>query len=192
MTAEPTLPEAEIDTDDDACIFYTSGTTGFPKGAQLTHRGCTNNLMSLMFVNIAQAAAAAAVKGEEAPNPMDGDGPQLASIVATPLFHVTANNCLAQTVTIAGGKMVHMYKWDAGEALRIIEEESFGSQCVISSLKYEGLVKARRLGSALPLGFIVFESIGDLTTLDVQFLSVRASRARVRRCPRSATTARPR
>ena len=123
MTAEPTLPEAEIDTDDDACIFYTSGTTGFPKGAQLTHRGCTNNLMSLMFVNIAQAAAAAAVKGEEAPNPMDGDGPQLASIVATPLFHVTANNCLAQTVTIAGGKMVHMYKWDAGEALRIIEEE---------------------------------------------------------------------
>ena len=32
------LPDAAIDPDDDACIFYTSGTTGFPKGAQLTHR----------------------------------------------------------------------------------------------------------------------------------------------------------
>ena len=33
------LPDATIDPDDDATIFYTSGTTGFPKGAQLTHRG---------------------------------------------------------------------------------------------------------------------------------------------------------
>jgi acyl-CoA synthetase (AMP-forming)/AMP-acid ligase II len=47
----------------------------------------------------------------------------MASIVTTPLFHVTANNCLAQSMTVAGGKLVHMYKWDAGEALRIIEEE---------------------------------------------------------------------
>ncbi len=123
MTAGPTLPEVSIDTDDDACIFYTSGTTGFPKGAQLTHRGCTNNLFSLIFINMCQASAAAKVKGEIPPDPMAGDGPQMASIVATPLFHVTANNCLAQSITIAGGKLVHMYKWDAGEALRIIEEE---------------------------------------------------------------------
>jgi acyl-CoA synthetase (AMP-forming)/AMP-acid ligase II len=123
LAAEPELPEVTIDPDDDACIFYTSGTTGFPKGAQLTHRGCCNNLMSLMFINMAQAMAAAAAKGEQGANPADGGAPPIAAIVATPLFHVTANNCLAQTVTIAGGKLVHMYKWDAGEALRIIEEE---------------------------------------------------------------------
>lgn len=123
LAAEPQMPEVVIAPEDDACIFYTSGTTGTPKGAQLTHRGCVANLFSLMFVNMAQIAASAKVKGETPPDPMAGGGPQMASIVATPLFHVTANNCLAQSVTIAGGKLVHMYKWDAGEALRIIEEE---------------------------------------------------------------------
>jgi acyl-CoA synthetase (AMP-forming)/AMP-acid ligase II len=123
LATEASLPEVSIDPEDDACIFYTSGTTGFPKGAQLTHRGCCNNLMSLMFVNMAQAQAAAVVKGEENTDPMASGAPPVAGIVATPLFHVTANNCLAQTMTIAGGKLVTMYKWDAGEALRIIEEE---------------------------------------------------------------------
>jgi long-chain acyl-CoA synthetase len=44
-----TLPAATIDPDSDACIFYTSGTTGHPKGAQLTHRGCVSNIMNMMF-----------------------------------------------------------------------------------------------------------------------------------------------
>lgn len=123
MATEASLPDADINPEDDACIFYTSGTTGFPKGAQLTHRGCCNNIMSLMFVNMAQAAASAAARGEAAPNPMESGAPPVAGIVATPLFHVTANNCLAHTMTIAGGKLVTMYKWDAGEALRIIEQE---------------------------------------------------------------------
>ena len=39
------------------------------------------------------------------------------------LFHVTANNCLAHGLTLTGGKLVHMYKWDALEALKLVERE---------------------------------------------------------------------
>jgi acyl-CoA synthetase (AMP-forming)/AMP-acid ligase II len=123
LAADPVMPEVSIDSDDDACIFYTSGTTGYPKGAQLTHRGCVNNLFSVMFSTLSQIKAQAKASGESAPDPLGGSKTQMASIIATPLFHVTANNCVAQTATIAGGKLVHMHKWDAGEALRIIEEE---------------------------------------------------------------------
>ena len=123
LDAPPEMPDVTIDPDDDAFIYYTSGTTGFPKGAQLTHRGCTNNLMSLMFINMALSAAIQAATGKAPPSPMDPGALQMAGIIATPLFHVTANNCLVQPATIAGGKLVCMYKWDAGEALRIIEQE---------------------------------------------------------------------
>jgi len=121
IDTEPTLPEVAIDADSDACIFYTSGTTGKPKGAQLTHRGCVANIMNLAFINAVQPAAVARSKGAEPPAP-DPDK-QLCALVATPLFHVTANNCVAHLITMAGGKLVHMYKWDAADALRIIEQE---------------------------------------------------------------------
>ena len=66
--APATLPDADIDPDDDACIFYTSGTTGFPKGAQLTHRGSVHNVMNLMFMGMvsstAEARARAAAGGD--------------------------------------------------------------------------------------------------------------------------------
>jgi long-chain acyl-CoA synthetase len=115
------LPDVSIDPDSDASIFYTSGTTGRPKGAQLTHRGCTNNLFSLVFWNMAQAAASSRAGKTE---PAASEAPtQLSTLITTPLFHVTANNCVAHSATMAGGKLVHMYKWEAGEALGLIEQE---------------------------------------------------------------------
>ena len=119
------LPIVEIDPDDDACIFYTSGTTGFPKGAQLTHRGSVHNLLNIVFMTTVGAMASAKAGVVPPPPPTDESGqPKQAVFMApTPLFHVTANNCLLHPATISGGRIVFTYKWDAGRALELIERE---------------------------------------------------------------------
>jgi len=117
------LPDVVVDPDSDACIFYTSGTTGFPKGAQLTHRGCIGNLLNMGFSAASTALAVQMATGEEPP----AEPPIPVALLTTPLFHVTANNCGAYLVTAAGGTIVLMYRWDAGEALRIIEREKVTS-----------------------------------------------------------------
>ncbi len=120
LKAESKLPEVAVDPDSDACVFYTSGTTGLPKGAQLTHRGCVSNVMSMAFWG-ATVAGVAARRGLAVPDP--SQMPQPAALITTPLFHVTANNCAAQGMTLNGGKLVHMFRWDAGTALKLIEAE---------------------------------------------------------------------
>lgn len=123
------LPPADIDPDDDVTIFYTSGTTGFPKGAQLTHRGSVHNVMNIVFMAMAGALAEAkAVEAGDLPAPVavgEAAAPPSAAVfmAPTPLFHVTANNCLLQPCTLSGGTIVFMHKWDAGRALELIERE---------------------------------------------------------------------
>lgn len=129
------LPEVAVEPEDDACIFYTSGTTGQPKGAQLTHRGCTNNIFNIAFANSVQARALAYVAGREPEAP--GSGDTLRALLATPLFHVTANNCVAQAVTMVGGVIAHMYKWDAAEALAIIEREKINAFSAVPMMTRE-------------------------------------------------------
>ncbi len=127
-SAPADLPPADIDPDDDVCIFYTSGTTGFPKGAQLTHRGSVHNVMNLVFMSLtaataeAKAKAAGDIEGKEMGN-LTSTASQPVYMAPTPLFHVTANNCLLQPCTLVGGKIVLTYKWDPGRALELIERE---------------------------------------------------------------------
>ena len=125
-TAPATLPEATIDPDDDVTIFYTSGTTGFPKGAQITHRGSVHNILNIAFMTTAAtlAEAKAVAAGDlPAPTASVGDQSRPVFLAPTPLFHVTANNCLLHPCTLVGGKIVFMHKWDTGRALELIERE---------------------------------------------------------------------
>ncbi|MEX2628045.1 MAG: AMP-binding protein [Ilumatobacteraceae bacterium] len=123
--APPELPPADIDPDDDACIFYTSGTTGFPKGAQLTHRGSVHNIMHLVFWTMVTALASAKAQeaGDEPPAAAPAAPEQPVFMAPTPLFHVTACNCILHPATMAGGRVVLTYKWDPGRALELIERE---------------------------------------------------------------------
>ena len=129
---DATIPDVDIQPDDAACIFYTSGTTGRPKGATLSHRGFCNNTMSQMFSPVSMKAAQARVL-QSAPTP---SGNQAAAIATTPLFHVTASS-VAICLTVGGGKLIHMYKWDATKALQIIEAEGVTSVSGVPTMARE-------------------------------------------------------
>lgn len=110
------LPEVTLDTDDDATIFYTSGTTGRPKGALGTHRNICTNAISLFYV----AARTALRSGTEL---ISSDGPQNAYLLTVPLFHATGCHSILVANTLAGGKLVMVHHFDAGQALELIERE---------------------------------------------------------------------
>ena len=59
-----------------------------------------------------------------------------------------------------------------GRVVRILDENDFQSQCVVSSLDYESLLQVKRLDDGLKVGHIVSVAIGDVARLDVDFLSV--------------------
>jgi long-chain acyl-CoA synthetase len=114
---DPQLPPADIDTDDNATIFYTSGTTGKPKGALGTQRNICTNLLSLAFIN----ARRQLIAGESS-----GDGPsetQNACLLSVPLFHATGCHSVLVANTASGGKIVMMRRWNPERALELIERE---------------------------------------------------------------------
>ena len=108
------LPEVEIAPDDDATIFYTSGTTGRPKGALGTHRNLCTNILSSGY----SAACSVLRRGEELPDPVPRVG-----LTVIPLFHVTACSANLMMTIVSGSTLIFMYRWDAVEAFKIIERE---------------------------------------------------------------------
>ena len=142
-TAPDALPEVDIDPDDDALIFYTSGTTGHPKGARLTHRAVVHNLMNMIFMTPCRDAARArraarTGEGDESGEP--GPEPEtVTALLPVPLFHVTGCSCVMHTITIAGGRLVLMYRWDAAEALRLVEREGVNVFTGVPSMSREML-----------------------------------------------------
>ncbi len=109
------LPPVELVPDDDATIFYTSGTTGHPKGALGTHRNLTTNILSGGF-----SAARAMLRRGEVPPAAPVPKTMLTVI---PLFHVTACSATMMGAIASGSTLVFMRKWDTVRAMEIIERE---------------------------------------------------------------------
>ena len=69
VTLGDPMPAVDVLPDDDATILYTSGTTGFPKGAVSTHRAVTQSLMAFW----ARTAIDAARRGRGQRHPDGGE-----------------------------------------------------------------------------------------------------------------------
>ncbi len=109
------MPQVDVTLEDHATIMYTSGSTGHPKGALSSHRGVLSALYSWMCLGVAtKITASQAVRDEGLPP---------SALVTIPLFHCTASHSAFLLSLVVGRKMVIMHKWDAQEALRLIEKE---------------------------------------------------------------------
>jgi acyl-CoA synthetase (AMP-forming)/AMP-acid ligase II len=101
---------------DVAAIFYTSGTTGFPKGAMTTHEGFLSNIETCRRV---------------AKLPSDGS---LRTLVSVPLFHVTGCNSQLLPSCESGGATVIMPAFEVQAFLRAVNQERINSVTTVPAI----------------------------------------------------------
>ena len=102
-SAEAVTQVAETDDEDTAVLLYTSGTTGTPKGAELTHTNLTRN---------AHASA-----------DLFGLGREAITLGALPLFHAFGQTCGLNATIGSGGTLTLIPRFDPGKALEIIQRD---------------------------------------------------------------------
>ena len=99
-------PEADVverAAEDTAVILYTSGTTGTPKGAELTHGNLLRNVeVSLGLFGIDQRAV---------------------TLGALPFFHAFGQTCALNATVAVGGMLTLIPRFDGGKALEIVERD---------------------------------------------------------------------
>ncbi len=126
-------PDAlSLQPEDDATIFYTSGTTGKPKGAMGTHRNICSNIMAS-----ACSQARSYLRRGEQPPAADPDAAQKATLLSVPFFHATGCHAVLNPSLVAGAKLVLMKKWDVVEAMRLIEAERCNSAGGVPTIAWQ-------------------------------------------------------
>src|SRR6185437_15451565 len=113
LTADAALPDGEpyveegLGADDVAALFYTSGTTGHPKGVPTTHKAFLTNAENM-------------IRCLGAPHDV---GPELRSLICVPLFHVTGCNSQLLTALYVGGTSVIMPALDLPKLAGLLSVE---------------------------------------------------------------------
>lgn len=136
------LSEVPIAADDDFAIMYSSGTTGHPKGVVQTHRGA----MNAVFTWLMQAAMAPLISPPTTNAP---PAPRPSALIVTPLFHVTATHPLFLLSLPAGAKIVLIPKWDAEEAVRLLDREKITRFMGVPTQSADLIDASKKLGVKL-------------------------------------------
>ena len=126
-SAQAPLPQ--LSGEDLATILYTSGSTGRAKGAVSDHRAVVQGTFSFL----AQSVMAITVMQQRGIVP----AVQPATLVNIPLFHVTGEIPVFLQSFALGRKLVLMPRWDAEEAMRLIEQEKVTYFIGVPLMSYE-------------------------------------------------------
>ncbi len=120
------LPPVSIAEDDPACILYTSGTTGRPKGAVQTHR----NIVALLGLQIYHGLRLMQIRNlEPAASP--------ATLLTSPLFHVSGLHAGAVIALATGIKTVMMEgRFDPVKAMRLMVKEGITAWSPMGTLAH--------------------------------------------------------
>jgi len=130
------MPEVAVAPDDNASIFYTSGSTGHPKGVVMCHL----NILSALLSWELDAQAGALCAGITPPVPEQQPG----SLLAVPLFHATGSHAVYLASYRAQRKLVCMYKWNPATAAELIAHEQLNSFIAPAAMTGDLVVEARR------------------------------------------------
>ncbi|MCP4434061.1 MAG: acyl--CoA ligase [Actinomycetia bacterium] len=126
-TGSPGFPTTEIAESDPAVIFYTSGTTGRPKGAISTHANMVANLQNTVF-----SLTLAAMTN---PDASVGGGDQPVSLLTSPLFHVSGCHSTLVVGFMGGMKLVIPEgRFDPDNVFRLIEDEGVGIWATVPTM----------------------------------------------------------
>jgi fatty-acyl-CoA synthase len=117
LAAEPAAPAGVVAPgQDDVCvIMYTSGTTGRPKGAMLTHGNMLWNAINALTMGYGLSSADT-------------------TVAAAPLFHIGALGLSALPIIYAGGTVVLQRAFDPAETLRLMAEERVTTQFLVPAM----------------------------------------------------------
>ena len=116
------LPEAPRGPDDEALLMFTSGTTGLPKGAALSHEGVLTALKTIEYSGALIAKGMAEAFGIDY-GTLAKMRPPPVNLLIFPLFHVSGCHAVFLTSLLQGGKVVLMTRWNAEQAAALMARE---------------------------------------------------------------------